>query len=99
MSFNWDGLENDVIYLAHCYPYTYTDLRHHLDEMLSCPIRSKHVRKEVLCETAAGNACFLLTITNFRNDEELTLEENCENPHQVITIFMLIKQVKLIRIG
>jgi len=83
MSFNWEGVENDVIYMAHCYPYTYTDLRRHLDEMLSCPIKSKHVRKEILCETAAGNACFLLTITNFKsNEEEFAFEEHYEDPYK-----------------
>ncbi|XP_076800920.1 uncharacterized protein LOC143445595 isoform X1 [Clavelina lepadiformis] len=70
VSFDWDEAEGDTIYLAHCYPYTYSDLRRHLDQMMTNPEVSQHVKKEVLCETTAGNACFLLTITEFPDREK-----------------------------
>lgn len=70
ISFDWDKVEEDNIYLAHCYPYTYSDLKHHLDSIMAHPDTSRHVKREVLCETTAGNACFLLTITDFPDKEK-----------------------------
>ena len=57
--------ENDTCYLAHCYPYTFTDLKDHLDSLLAQSERRRFLRREVMCETKAGNSCFLLTISNF----------------------------------
>ena len=56
---------DDTYYLAHCYPYTFTDLRDDLDDFLNDTQRSKVLKREVMCETKAGNSCFLLTVTNF----------------------------------
>ena len=56
---------DDTYYLAHCYPYTFTDLKDDLDVLLACPERNACVRREVLCESRAGNSCFLITVTNF----------------------------------
>ena len=33
--------------------------------LTASPDRKACVRKEVLCETRAGNSCFLVTVTNF----------------------------------
>ncbi|XP_055956157.1 cytosolic carboxypeptidase 2 [Patella vulgata] len=55
---------DDTYYLAHCYPYTFTDLKNDLDSILSDPVRQPLINREVMCETRAGNSCFLLTITN-----------------------------------
>lgn len=38
--------------------------------MMEEPEVAQHVKKEVLCETTAGNACFLLTITEFPDREK-----------------------------
>lgn len=57
--------ESDTCYLAHCYPYTYTDLKDDLDNLLADPMRSQYVKREVLCETRVGNNCYLLTVTDF----------------------------------
>lgn len=57
--------ENDTCYLAHCYPYTYTDLKSDLDTLMADSYRSHYVKKEVMCETKAGNSCYLLTVTDF----------------------------------
>ncbi|XP_064653134.1 uncharacterized protein LOC135503474 isoform X3 [Lineus longissimus] len=56
---------DDSCYFAHCYPYTYTDLKDDLDMILADPDRGRCMKREVMCETRAGNSCFLLTITNF----------------------------------
>ena len=50
--------------MAHCYPYTFTDLCTDLDHLISDPQRNKHLKREVLCESIAGNACFLITVEN-----------------------------------
>ncbi|XP_067664488.1 uncharacterized protein [Haliotis asinina] len=57
----------DTYYLAHCYPYTFTDLKEDLDTLLQDPEREQFMRREVLCETRAGNSCFLITVTNFEH--------------------------------
>ena len=57
--------ENDTYYLAHCYPYTFTDLKDDLEALLNDNERQKCLQREVLCETRAGNSCFLVTVTNF----------------------------------
>ena len=48
--------ENDVVYFAHCYPYTYTMLQHDLkslEEHESC----KHfLKRRLLCETLSGSS-------------------------------------------
>ncbi|XP_021377487.1 uncharacterized protein LOC110465752 isoform X17 [Mizuhopecten yessoensis] len=62
--------EEDTYYLAHCYPYTFTDLKEDLDSLLNSPERRQWIRREVLCETRAGNSCFLVTVTNFENSKE-----------------------------
>ncbi|PIK57933.1 putative cytosolic carboxypeptidase 2 isoform X10 [Apostichopus japonicus] len=57
--------ENDVCFLTHCYPFTFTDLCQHLDTICSDSERKKHIKREVMCESRAGNSCFLLTVSNF----------------------------------
>ncbi|KAK3735677.1 hypothetical protein QZH41_011997 [Actinostola sp. cb2023] len=54
----------DVCYLAHCYPYSYSDLELYLRTLVDSPTTSQHVRKEFLCKTLAGNKCHMLTITS-----------------------------------
>ncbi len=55
----------DVAYLAHCFPYTYTDLSHYLTELLSRAGAHKIVQMSTLSTTLVGNKCPLLTVTNF----------------------------------
>ncbi|XP_066556802.1 cytosolic carboxypeptidase 2 isoform X2 [Amia ocellicauda] len=54
----------DTCYLAHCYPYTYSDLQRYLARLAQDPIRSQHCRFRVLCRSLAGNAVYVLTITS-----------------------------------
>lgn len=57
---------NDTCYLAHCYPYTFTDLRRDLSDLICDPERSKFMKLDVLCQTKAGNSCFLVTVAENR---------------------------------
>ncbi|CAG5127076.1 unnamed protein product [Candidula unifasciata] len=60
----------DTHYLAHCYPYSFTDLKEDLELLMNSDERSKVTRREVMCETRAGNSCFLVTVTNFDSTVE-----------------------------
>ena len=54
--------EEDEVFFAHCYPYTYTDLQRH---MASVIVRSADIlRVDSLCQSNAGNDCPVLTITS-----------------------------------
>lgn len=67
---------NDTVYFSHCYPYTYTDLLTDLDALVGessgalTPTnptgRALCVKRETLCETLAGNTCFLVSIDDPR---------------------------------
>ncbi|RUS91741.1 hypothetical protein EGW08_000449, partial [Elysia chlorotica] len=61
---------DDTYYLAHCYPYSFTDLKEDLEVLMNSEERAQVTRRTVLCETRAGNSCFLLTVTNFNSKEE-----------------------------
>mmetsp|Transcript_19309 Transcript_19309/g.21879 ORF Transcript_19309/g.21879 Transcript_19309/m.21879 type:complete len:674 (+) Transcript_19309:211-2232(+) len=62
--------DQDVVYFAHCYPYTYTDLHRDIGRLLEDPYRKNWVRRRVLCKTIAENDCDLLVITNFSSEPE-----------------------------
>ena len=49
---------------AHCYPYTYTDLKLDLERIQADKWLSDRVRIDTLCKSLAGNDCFLVTITD-----------------------------------
>mmetsp|Transcript_108559 Transcript_108559/g.306027 ORF Transcript_108559/g.306027 Transcript_108559/m.306027 type:complete len:931 (+) Transcript_108559:180-2972(+) len=55
----------DMVYFAHCYPYSYTDLQKDLQQLERLPNMCRRFRRRKLCETLAGNACDLITITSF----------------------------------
>ncbi|CAM4795136.1 unnamed protein product [Rotaria magnacalcarata] len=60
----------DTCYIAHCYPYTFTDLKDDLDYLAS--IRPRDVfQRDILCESQAGNSCFIITVT----DESVPISE------------------------
>ncbi|UJR33783.1 hypothetical protein I4U23_021209 [Adineta vaga] len=53
----------DTCYISHCYPYTFTDLKDDLDYLSS--IRPRDIfRRDILCESQAGNSCFIVTVTD-----------------------------------
>lgn len=41
--------DNDVMYFAHSYPYTYTDLCRYLDKLEADPKRKNRMRRKPLC--------------------------------------------------
>ena len=59
---------NDVCYLSHCYPYTYSQLQEDLCMMINDPVKSQYVKHKVLCTTLANNNLDMLTITTFTSD-------------------------------
>ena len=66
LSFCWSPeREGDLVYFAMCYPYTYTEQCRHLDAIEAHPLRTRHVRRELLAHTLAGNACEMLWVTDY----------------------------------
>ena len=41
--------DNDTIYFAHSYPYTYTDLQRYLDNLEKDPLARNRFRRKMLC--------------------------------------------------
>jgi len=60
---------DDTYLLAHSYPYTYTDLKYHLNNLLSSPRTSRHMRRKLLCKTLGGHDADILTIADFAATE------------------------------
>lgn len=60
--------EQDTCYLAHCYPFTYTDWKLYLQRLSADPGRASRFRSRLLCHTLAGNDCDLITVTTFSHD-------------------------------
>jgi hypothetical protein len=71
----------DTCYFAHCYPYTYTDLKEYIQSLCSKPEVSKFCKHRTLCHTVAGNPVPLLTIAA----PSLTLEEAKSKKAVVVT--------------
>jgi murein tripeptide amidase MpaA len=61
--------DNDTVYFAHCYPYTYTDVCKFVNEVCTYENKDK-VRKTVLCKSLAGNDVDMLIVTNFMSAPE-----------------------------
>ncbi|CAJ1057342.1 cytosolic carboxypeptidase 2 [Xyrichtys novacula] len=56
--------DSDTCYLAHCYPYTYSRLQHYLRCISSNPTVRSFCKLRVLCNSLAGNAVYIMTITS-----------------------------------
>ncbi|XP_026491782.2 cytosolic carboxypeptidase 2 [Vanessa tameamea] len=54
---------DDAVYIAHCYPYTYSDLQEYLSRLQAHPVKSTYSKLRLLCRTLAGNNVYYLTIT------------------------------------
>lgn len=63
-------LDHDTCFLAHCYPFTYTDWKLYLQKLQADPARASRFRCRPLCQTLAGNDCDLITVTSFSPDPE-----------------------------
>uniref|UniRef100_A0A336MBI9 CSON013163 protein n=1 Tax=Culicoides sonorensis TaxID=179676 RepID=A0A336MBI9_CULSO len=55
--------DNDTVYFAHSYPYTYSDLQDYLMAIQRHPVKSKFCKLRLLCRSLAGNNVYYLTVT------------------------------------
>lgn len=58
-----------MVYFAHCYPYTYTDVCALVNNTCTFSNKDK-IRKTVLCKSLAGNDVDMLIVTNFSSTPE-----------------------------
>uniref|UniRef100_H0V210 Cytosolic carboxypeptidase 2 n=1 Tax=Cavia porcellus TaxID=10141 RepID=H0V210_CAVPO len=56
--------DRDTCFLAHGYPYTYSDLQGYLRAVARDPAQARLCKLRALCRSLAGNPVYLLTITN-----------------------------------
>lgn len=61
--------DDDEVYAAHCYPYTYSDCSELLVRLCQ-PEKKDRIRKTIVCKTIAGNDCEMAIITNFSSRPE-----------------------------
>jgi len=64
--------DEDTVYFAHCYPYTYSDLKGYLTKLCEDENRKKYVVRRTLCYTLAQNECEYLSITSPSSLENIT---------------------------
>lgn len=55
--------------LAYTYPFSYTNMKYHLADLLSSPRTSRHMRRALLCKSEAGHECDVITIADFASTE------------------------------
>ncbi|KRX00139.1 hypothetical protein PPERSA_10638 [Pseudocohnilembus persalinus] len=55
---------DDTVFIAHCFPYTYSKLQSYLEQLQTDEKKSQFVSKKNLCKTVSKNVCDILTITN-----------------------------------
>jgi cytosolic carboxypeptidase protein 2/3 len=55
---------NDRVYIAHSYPYTFSDLKNYLDKV-STSKNEDRIRTTVLCKSNAGNDINEVVISDF----------------------------------
>ncbi|KAL4482478.1 hypothetical protein ABPG72_001454 [Tetrahymena utriculariae] len=82
--------DDDVVYFAMSYPYSYTQMINHLNSTIQkCQFTQPliHIKKEILCHTISKNAVPLLTITN---KEEKGKTQNPLNDSKQKKIAMLM---------
>ena len=60
--------DNDQVYFAHCYPYTYSDLCDDLSKIERDRFSQNFVNRSTLTRTLAGNRCEYITITSKDKD-------------------------------
>ena len=60
---------NDTMLIAYSYPYTMSDYRSHIAEIMDKPGSSEYIRQFKLCQTISGEDCDLLVVTNFTDKD------------------------------
>jgi cytosolic carboxypeptidase protein 2/3 len=61
---------NDTIYLAHCYPYTFSMLKEYVHRITTSLSDFNIVKCKSIGESLAGNNIYCLTVTNFKSSPE-----------------------------
>lgn len=56
--------EDDIVFFAHFYPYTFTDLEQYLAKITSDQACKKFLRADILCKSLSNNPCYMLTVTS-----------------------------------
>ena len=62
--------DNDIIYLSHCYPYTYSDLVAFLNTACNPVAYKDRLKRTQLTRSIAGNVVDLLIITNLESSQD-----------------------------
>lgn len=59
----WNNVDdNDTVYIAHCYPYTYTQLCRYLKSIEHDATKKGRFQRKTLCASESGNPCDYLVI-------------------------------------
>lgn len=61
----------DTVLVAYSYPYTLSDYRMHIREVLARPQSDSVIKKLKLCTTVGGEDCDLLVVTDFSDRDRL----------------------------
>lgn len=69
--------DDDEVYVAMCYPYTYTDCHNFLDSICQSPQSPNILRRASLCKTLAYNNLEMLIITNFQSSQDHIAKRKC----------------------
>ena len=69
--------DQDQVYFAHCYPYTYSDCIMMLKRVCLPQYSKDRLRRTALCKTKAGNSVEMLIITNFLATQDQIAERKC----------------------
>lgn len=62
---------NDTVLIAYSYPYTMSDHKQHMEELLEKPGQAEVLRRLKLCSTLGGEDCELLVITDFKDRDRV----------------------------
>ena len=69
--------DKDEVYIAMCYPYTFTDCLRFLDKITSPTESQNIIRRTALCKTIAGNNLEMLIVTNFKSTQDQIAKRKC----------------------
>ena len=69
--------DKDEVYIAMCYPYTFTDTLRFLDKICAPQESSNIIRRTSLCKTLAGNNLDMLIVTNFKSTQDQIAKRKC----------------------
>lgn len=76
LSFDYEfKYDQDTVYFAYAFPYTYQDMQHDLHEIETDPKRRALMQRKVLCKTVGWLDCEILTITEKAEVSEVVKKE------------------------